>query len=113
MRYIIKTDPPKEYTDWIKNKTVNHIPPDFYNEKGKCMVPDNIRDKFKEHAIKDQKGLCCYCCCSLRSNPSHFEHFEPRHRCKTKNRGRLTSYKNIFISCNGIINEAPDRKSVV
>ena len=105
MRYIIKTEPPKEYTDWIKNKTVKNNLPDFYNVNGKCLVPEIIRDKFKNHAIKDQKGLCCYCCCSLRTNPSHFEHFEPRHRCKRKNRGRLTSYKNIFISCNGIINE--------
>ena len=57
------------------------------------------RPKLKERLIKEQKGLCAYCCGRITLEKSHNEHIEPRHP-GTFTSKRSLDYTNIVASCN-------------
>lgn len=48
--------------------------------------------------IKEQKGLCAYCCNRIREKKSHNEHIEPQHPGKFSSL-RSLDYTNIVASC--------------
>lgn len=100
MRYIIKSGPPLKYVEWISNFTRSRRKSPEYKE-----IPQHLKVEIKEEFIKEQKGLCCYCCGRVNEKTSHIEHFYPRYLCKTENRKKQTDYNNMFVSCNGFIED--------
>ena len=57
------------------------------------------RPILKAGLIKEQKGLCAYCCGRITEEKSHNEHIEPRHPGKYASDKSL-EYTNIVASCN-------------
>lgn len=57
------------------------------------------RPVLKSVLIKEQKGLCAYCCGRITEEKSHNEHIEPRHPGKYVSDKSL-EYTNIVASCN-------------
>ena len=57
------------------------------------------RPVLKSVLIKEQKGLCAYCCGRITEEKSHNEHIEPRHPGKYVSVKSL-EYTNIIASCN-------------
>lgn len=56
--------------------------------------------QLREELVKEQKGLCAYCCSRITPETSHNEHIEPRNmKDGTKSRKSL-DYNNILASCN-------------
>ena len=65
---------------------------------------DNIEFKqfirpLRENLVKEQRGLCAYCCSKISVESSHNEHIEPRHNQGLLSR-RSLDYTNIIASCN-------------
>lgn len=98
MKFINKNEAPKEYLDWIENFIKNNKKSPNYVD-----IPQKYKILLKEQFIKEQMGLCCYCCGRLDYDQSHIEHYYPRNLCKIKNRKKQTDYNNMFASCNGYI----------
>jgi len=90
MLHILKNEEPQFLTDFKK----------------KYLKKDYDSKEFAQHRpvlnaelIKEQKGLCAYCCGRITAEKSHNEHIEPRHPGKyTSNRS--LDYTNIVASCN-------------
>ena len=86
-----------------KNKT-----PEFlveYIRKNPSADYDNESFKeyyrpLREELIKEQKGLCAYCCSRITPERSHNEHIEPRHMQDGTKSKRSLDYRNIVASCN-------------
>ncbi len=57
------------------------------------------RGELTEVLIKEQKGVCAYCCGKIRRGKAHNEHIEPRHPGKYESK-RSLDYTNIVASCN-------------
>lgn len=62
-------------------------------------------EEFQQHRaplnailIKEQKGLCAYCCRRIKETKSHNEHIEPQHPGKFSS-SRSLDYTNIVASC--------------
>ncbi len=98
MRHIKKMEAPGDYIDWIRDyRKDNKRSPDFLS------IPPRYKEKIKHQFIKEQKGLCCYCCGRITNETSHIEHFYPQSLCKTHYRKKQTDCSNMFVSCNGYI----------
>jgi uncharacterized protein (TIGR02646 family) len=91
--------PPERYKQW---RSVQRRSPDYSD------IPQELKRLLKQSMIREQKGLCCYCCGRINFESSHIEHLYPRHLCKTLNRKKQTDYKNMCASCNGIIENLSD-----
>ena len=91
MIYIQKGEEPEWLKEFKKKYPhANYDSPEF----------KEYRKPLKKVLIKEQKGLCAYCCGRIRMENSHNEHIEPR------NPGTYTSkktldYTNIVASCQG------------
>ena len=57
------------------------------------------RPRLKADLIKEQKGLCAYCCARITEAKSHNEHIEPRHPGSYESK-RSLDYMNIVASCD-------------
>lgn len=57
------------------------------------------RPLLKKVLIKEQKGICAYCCTRITEESSHNEHIEPRNPGKYSS-SRSLDYYNIVASCN-------------
>lgn len=80
--------------DWKRRYKARH--------KRKANYPDlfdanDLYRTVKEDIIREQKGLCCYCCCQLDENDSHIEHFMPQSKFPSLD----LDFGNLFVSCNG------------
>lgn len=74
MLYIQKGKEPQEIIDWKKKfKNVNKHRPNYQDIEHK-----EEKRILKENLIREQKGLCCYCCASITMDNSHIEHFRPK-----------------------------------
>ena len=104
MRYIQKQEEPAEVLEWkrkFKNKNNRNANYDDIT-KDKKAVQGNMtaKDILKRELIREQRGICCYCCNSISQRNSHIEHFRPKGRAEYKN---LTlAYENLHASCQGI-----------
>lgn len=52
-----------------------------------------------ETLMKEQKGICAYCCGRIRVGNVHNEHIEPRHPGRYESK-RSLDYDNLVASCN-------------
>ncbi len=57
------------------------------------------RPLLKKVLVKEQKGICAYCCTKITEEKSHNEHIEPRNPGKYSS-SRSLDYYNIVASCN-------------
>lgn len=91
MIYIQKEEEPEWLKEFKKKyPRANYDSPEFSKH----------RKPLKEILIREQRGLCAYCCGRIHMENSHNEHIEPR------NPGTYTSkksldYFNIVASCQG------------
>lgn len=58
------------------------------------------RTMLRKELIKEQRGLCAYCCSKLVEARSHNEHIEPRHKKDGIISKRSLDYVNIVVSCD-------------
>lgn len=91
MRKIIKEPEPEFWRDFKKK-----YPKKTYNDLGKSEEGKELRKKIRDFMIKNQRGLCCYCCKSIASDNSHNEHIKPRSVFPELS----MEYQNIVVSCN-------------
>lgn len=91
MIHIKKDGTPGFLADYVsKNPTANYDSDSFKPFYG----------RLREELVKEQKGLCAYCCARTTQETSHSEHIEPRNmKDGTKSRKSL-DYNNIVASCN-------------
>nr|WP_320147757.1 retron system putative HNH endonuclease [uncultured Anaeromusa sp.] len=93
MKFIEKNPEPTIFTKWKKN-----------NPRGIYEKLDNaVRREVRLSLITEQKGLCCYCCGSIKIDSSHIDHYKPR------SVGSLVDqldYNNMHASCEGIHHSA-------
>lgn len=90
MLHIQKGDEPQFLIDFKKKYPKKHYDSD---EFAAC------RPVLKAELIKEQKGLCAYCCGRITEDKAHNEHIEPRHPGKYAS-NRTLDYNNIVASCN-------------
>ncbi len=90
MLHIQKMEEPQFLTDF-KNK----YPKKDYDSKEFA----EYRPALKSELIKEQKGLCAYCCGRITDAKAHNEHIEPRNPGKYAS-NRSLDYTNIVASCN-------------
>lgn len=82
--------------------------PEFLEKfKEKNPTADYDSDSFKplvkplrDYLVREQRGLCAYCCSRISSEASHNEHIEPRHGKNDAVSRRSLEYTNIVASCN-------------
>lgn len=91
MRKISKSNEPTELTAW-KRKNRNARYTDLQNDKEGIAA----RQAINQQNIKDQFGLCAYCCKRINEDNSVNEHLVPR----DKNHRLELDFNNIVASCN-------------
>lgn len=57
------------------------------------------RGELTELLMKEQKGICAYCCGRIKKGKVHNEHIEPRHSGIYESK-RSLDYTNLVASCN-------------
>ena len=67
----------------------------------------NLRNEL----VKEQKGLCAYCCSRITSENSHNEHIEPRHLKNGMPSKKSLDYNNIVASCNSLLSCGMHKKN--
>ena len=87
MRRIIKETSPGDFEQW---KTDN--PGKTFRD----LLPGKIKTNLKKSLMKEQYGLCGYCCSTLTKDKSHIEHIIPHSSGKQQ-----LDYTNLICSCNG------------
>ena len=90
MIYIIKEDEP-DFLLEFKRKN----PKGTYDSKE--FQP--YRSELTKFLLKEQKGICAYCCGRIKNGNVHNEHIEPRHP-GTFTSKRSLDYTNLVASCN-------------
>jgi uncharacterized protein (TIGR02646 family) len=91
MRKISKSNEPLELSKWKRANPKLHRYDDLdKNPEGKAA-----RQKINEQNIKDQFGLCAYCCKGIDENDSMNEHLIPR----DKDHSKELDFSNIVASC--------------
>ena len=83
--------------------------PEFLKEFKKKYPKKNYDSKefaeyrpvLKKLLIKEQKGLCAYCCGKITEEKAHNEHIEPQHPGKYVS-DRSLDYNTIVASCNNL-----------
>ncbi len=91
MRKISKSEEPPELMQWKKKNPKLQR----YDDLDKSNEGKTARQKINERNIKDQFGLCAYCCKRIDENNSMNEHLEPR----SKNHSKELDFTNIVASC--------------
>lgn len=93
MRKICKGEEPDEFKEWKRQYTIDKkVQPKYENLRGEPY------HNLKETILKEQLGLCCYCCKSIATYNAHIEHFVPRSKDETLE----LDYQNLLVSCNGV-----------
>lgn len=92
MIYIKKEAEP----EWL-SELKTHNKQLTYDDKGFEPYKESLRKEL----LREQKGLCAYCCGKIGMNNSHNEHIEPRHMKDGKSSTRSLDYNNLVASCNG------------
>lgn len=90
MLHIHKEKEPKFLTDFKKKYPRKDYDSDEFSE---------YRSQLNSILVKEQKGLCAYCCGKITEEKSHNEHIEPRHPQGGVSK-RSLDYTNIVASCN-------------
>ncbi|MGN6297380.1 MAG: retron system putative HNH endonuclease [Ginsengibacter sp.] len=91
MKYIIKTNPPKQYADWCKQ--VKGTQNENYGS-----LHSNERTPLKESLINEQGSLCAYTMKRIDMNTCHVEHIKPETVCRAEKRGSDLDYENM-VAC--------------
>lgn len=91
MIHIRKNDVPVFMIDYIKKNPKADYDSDSFKPYYHTL---------RERLIKEQKGLCAYCCSQINIDNSHNEHIEPRHMRDGSKSNRSLDYYNIVASCN-------------
>lgn len=92
MLYIQKENEPQFLSDFKRRYPQKDYDSDEFAEH---------RSTLKKILIKEQKGVCAYCCGRITEEKSHNEHIEPRHPGKYVS-NRTLDYTNIIASCNNV-----------
>ncbi|MBQ7562535.1 MAG: hypothetical protein IJT16_00945 [Lachnospiraceae bacterium] len=91
MLFIQKLEEPTFLTSYIKK----HPTANYESESFRPFY-----HVLKSTLIKEQKGLCAYCCGPISMDNSHNEHIEPQHQKDGTYSRRSLDYDNIVASCN-------------
>lgn len=91
MIYIQKGEEPQ----WLKEFKKKYPHADYDSPEF-----NGYKNILREILIREQKGLCAYCCGRIHRGNSHNEHIEPRHPGTYTSRKSL-DYTNIVASCQG------------
>lgn len=95
MRRIKKNEPPDWFIAWKKQfEKDNSRKANYKND-----FPGDKKRKLREHLIKEQGYICCYCMRRIQINNSHLEHFLPKDAFPDKD----MDYGNMLASCEGEI----------
>lgn len=91
MERIYKTNPPDCFNSIVKKFKQPYKSKDWEDDK----IGEN-RTKLREHILEnEQNGKCAYCCCCLKLDSSHIDHFLKRELFEDK----TFCYENLFVSC--------------
>ena len=92
MIYIEKSEEPEFLSEFKrKNPDKTYDSEEFAHYRG--ILTDVL--------IKEQKGICAYCCGRIKKENVHNEHIEPRNPGKYVSK-RSLDYSNLVASCNTI-----------
>jgi uncharacterized protein (TIGR02646 family) len=91
MRQIIKSNGPKELTQWLKAQGNTNC---RYSN-----LPSDIRTIVKQRLLQDQGHLCCYTGRRISDRDSHIEHLKPQSRYYEKNED--VDYQNLLAAYPG------------
>jgi uncharacterized protein (TIGR02646 family) len=78
MRYIVKSNPPTELTEWQNSFKATDIEPS-YDE-----LPGKIRESIIASLVREQQGICAYTGRRITIENSHIEHILPQSHYKQK-----------------------------
>lgn len=101
---MIKITKEEEPDFWKAFKKKN--PKIRYNQLNKSEDGREIRRALREHLIKKQYGLCCYCCKRIDMDDSLNEHIRPEDTYPND----TMLYENIIVSCAKNINTCGPKK---
>lgn len=70
---------------------------DFFNRHKNEWVklPETERTSLIQQLETEQKGVCCYCCRTIKNKPSRIEHLASR----KQHRHKIHDYDNLLLSC--------------
>lgn len=95
MLYIQKEKEPEQVTQWKKKFKHVHKRKPSYDDIQQTVEKGIL----KSALIREQKGLCCYCCGRLAEDDAHIEHFKPK---GLQRYAPLSlDYQNLHASCMG------------
>jgi len=86
MKKVIKTHPPKEFQDWLRDNA--ELDCSYSALQGKVA-----HVKLKEHLIHEQGFLCAYTGRSIDKGSSHVEHIKPQAICEGR---EDVGYRNLL-----------------
>lgn len=92
MKFIIKQQEPKEFSDWKSNDKMYQR-----NKPNWNRLPSNIKEIIRKKLVYEQGGICCYCERQLVGNDFHIEHLKPKD--KNKYPELQLEYDNLICSC--------------
>lgn len=90
MRSIRKGENPEFWSRFLKRN-----PGTAYSDLMNTEEGHQVKDTLREHLMAEQKGLCCYCCRSLKLDRTRIEHLKPRSSYPEKS----MDYYNMTLSC--------------
>lgn len=95
MLYIQKEKEPIQVAQWKQRfKNIHKRKPSYADIKHTAE-----KGILKEALIREQKGLCCYCCSLLSEEDAHIEHFKPKGLPQYASLS--LEYRNLHASCMG------------
>jgi uncharacterized protein (TIGR02646 family) len=96
MKRIIKSNCPKELTQWFNAQPSND------SGKLNCRytnLPSDIRTTVKQHLLTEQGHICCYTGIRISEGRSHIEHLKPQSRYSDNNED--VDYTNLIAAHPG------------
>ena len=91
MKRIIKANAP---AFWVSYK--RRHPTHKYANLDETVEGQTVRNQLRQNLQREQRNICCYCCCVLSPGDMHNEHIKPQKRYN-----QLTmDYENIVVSCS-------------
>ena len=96
MKYIQKSEPPRDFIDW-KNSANQDWQPSWAN----FQKPE--KTSVHKSLLQEQGFICCYCGRRIVLTDSHIEHFKP----KNKYPDLQLDYGNLIASCEIDTDELP------
>lgn len=94
MKRIVKDGAPDFLDTYVKKH-----PKSVYCDLDTIEDGRMLRNQLREHLVKHQKMICCYCCSSIEADASsaHNEHIKPQSVYPKES----LRYDNLLASCNG------------